>query len=337
MSVGGIVLITVCLANVLTAQAHYCLCDCNSSKSSILYQPYHSHPSVSNAYLPVTDTHRNLIHNSLQQSYHSQDFRKKVSEVQQHSGLTEVEHSGSGEGQQHYQDIVQKQNDFGGSELSLEYAGLSNINQKLDRNEHVPGVLLHIFKTGQLKQNAKFGSEKVVEGFGGLSGYATGSQYAVKENGSTEEQNREESSIKGNLDSLQKNTNDIGVQDTDSSKEYISKVASHQDNHYINIEQKISSNHDSTEKHDGSDGGEEHHHHHHDHDKNAYYKFEYAVNDQKTHDIKRQKEERKGDVVQGEYSLQEEDGNVRTVKYYADWRTGFHAQVHNSKTKSTVG
>lgn len=62
-----------------------------------------------------------------------------------------------------------------------------------------------------------------------------------------------------------------------------------------------------------------------------YYKFEYKVDDKKTGDIKHQVEERKGDVVNGEYALRETDGNIRTVKYYADWKTGFHAQVHNSK------
>lgn len=73
------------------------------------------------------------------------------------------------------------------------------------------------------------------------------------------------------------------------------------------------------------------HEHDHEKDKNVNYQFEYSVNDHKTGDVKRHKEERKGDVVNGEYSLLEEDGNVRTVKYYADWKTGFHAEVHNSK------
>lgn len=66
-------------------------------------------------------------------------------------------------------------------------------------------------------------------------------------------------------------------------------------------------------------------------DHNVHYKYEYSVNDEKTHDIKKHEEERKGDVVKGQYSLLEPDGNVRTVKYYADWKNGFHAQVLNSK------
>ncbi|XP_075160852.1 cuticular protein 76Bd [Haematobia irritans] len=64
------------------------------------------------------------------------------------------------------------------------------------------------------------------------------------------------------------------------------------------------------------------------------YAFEYGVNDPTTGDIKHQREERDGDVVRGEYSLVEPDGNVRTVKYYADWETGFHAEVINSRDSS---
>ncbi|XP_054085001.1 uncharacterized protein LOC105214942 isoform X1 [Zeugodacus cucurbitae] len=73
---------------------------------------------------------------------------------------------------------------------------------------------------------------------------------------------------------------------------------------------------------------EKHYEHYSD---NARYAFEYGVNDPYTGDIKHQKEERDGDVVKGEYSLVEPDGNVRTVKYYADWETGFHAEVINSR------
>lgn len=61
------------------------------------------------------------------------------------------------------------------------------------------------------------------------------------------------------------------------------------------------------------------------------YAFEYGVNDPYSGDVKHQKEERDGDVVKGQYSLVEPDGNVRTVDYYADWETGFHATVTNSR------
>ncbi|XP_065163389.1 uncharacterized protein [Atheta coriaria] len=85
---------------------------------------------------------------------------------------------------------------------------------------------------------------------------------------------------------------------------------------------------------------DDHHHtHHYEHgeDQSKYYDahpryaFEYGVEDHHTGDIKNQKEERDGDNVTGSYSLVEPDGNVRTVHYQADWKTGFHAQVTNSK------
>ncbi|XP_068149226.1 pneumococcal serine-rich repeat protein [Drosophila tropicalis] len=71
-------------------------------------------------------------------------------------------------------------------------------------------------------------------------------------------------------------------------------------------------------------------------DTHPRYAFEYAVNDQHTGDHKHQREERDGDVVKGEYSLVEPDGNVRTVKYYADWETGFHAEVINSRDQGKI-
>ncbi|KAJ2939686.1 hypothetical protein O0L34_g14405 [Tuta absoluta] len=66
-------------------------------------------------------------------------------------------------------------------------------------------------------------------------------------------------------------------------------------------------------------------------DAHPRYAYEYAVNDPHTGDIKQQKEERDGEVVKGQYSLVEPDGSVRTVNYHADWETGFHADVRNSK------
>ncbi|XP_026328489.1 paternally-expressed gene 3 protein-like [Hyposmocoma kahamanoa] len=66
-------------------------------------------------------------------------------------------------------------------------------------------------------------------------------------------------------------------------------------------------------------------------DANPKYAYEYAVNDPHTGDIKHQKEERNGEVVKGQYSLVEPDGSVRTVHYVADWETGFHADVRNTR------
>jgi Insect cuticle protein len=57
------------------------------------------------------------------------------------------------------------------------------------------------------------------------------------------------------------------------------------------------------------------------------YKFEYGVKDPKTGDHKSQWEIRDGDVVKGEYTLDEADGTKRVVEYHADGKTGFHAIV----------
>jgi hypothetical protein len=68
----------------------------------------------------------------------------------------------------------------------------------------------------------------------------------------------------------------------------------------------------------------------HDHkDFYAYpkYKFEYGVKDAHTGDHKSQWEIRDGDVVKGEYTLDEADGTKRVVEYHADDKTGFNAIV----------
>ncbi|ENN81502.1 uncharacterized protein LOC109546740 [Dendroctonus ponderosae] len=60
------------------------------------------------------------------------------------------------------------------------------------------------------------------------------------------------------------------------------------------------------------------------------YSFKYGVNDFHTGDIKAQHEIRDGDRVQGEYSLVEPDGSIRTVEYTADKHTGFNAVVRRT-------
>ncbi|CAO1400460.1 unnamed protein product [Diamesa hyperborea] len=59
------------------------------------------------------------------------------------------------------------------------------------------------------------------------------------------------------------------------------------------------------------------------------YKYEYGVQDEKTGDHKSQWEHRDGDVVKGEYSLQEADGSKRVVSYTSDKKHGFNAVVQN--------
>jgi hypothetical protein len=71
-------------------------------------------------------------------------------------------------------------------------------------------------------------------------------------------------------------------------------------------------------------GHDEHHEDYHSH---PQYKFEYGVKDAHTGDHKNQWEVRDGDVVKGEYSLDEADGTKRVVQYTSDKHNGFNAVV----------
>ncbi|CAB3243208.1 unnamed protein product [Arctia plantaginis] len=89
------------------------------------------------------------------------------------------------------------------------------------------------------------------------------------------------------------------------------------------------------QKHEEHHNYEEHkdneHHGHHEHHVDYYahpkYEFAYEVKDPHTHDFKHQHEHRDGDVVVGEYALHQPDGTIRIVKYHADKKTGFNADV----------
>ena len=60
------------------------------------------------------------------------------------------------------------------------------------------------------------------------------------------------------------------------------------------------------------------------------------MNDGWTGDVKSASEQRDGDVVKGQYSLQEPDGGWRQVTYVADgW--GFRANVHRTPGKHPQG
>lgn len=59
----------------------------------------------------------------------------------------------------------------------------------------------------------------------------------------------------------------------------------------------------------------------------VHYKFEYAVHDPQTKDIKAHWEHRDGHIVKGEYMMKESDGTVRVVQYTADPNAGFQATV----------
>lgn len=62
----------------------------------------------------------------------------------------------------------------------------------------------------------------------------------------------------------------------------------------------------------------------------AKYEFGYGVADPQTGDMHSHKEAREGDFTVGEYSVQEPDGSLRTVKYTVDKNSGFNAVVEKS-------
>ncbi|XP_031626087.1 cuticle protein 19.8-like [Contarinia nasturtii] len=64
----------------------------------------------------------------------------------------------------------------------------------------------------------------------------------------------------------------------------------------------------------------------------AQYDFSYSVHDAHTGDVKQQSESRRGDAVQGSYSLIEPDGNKRVVHYADDGHSGFNAVVEREGT-----
>ncbi|KAL5283815.1 hypothetical protein ACFFRR_006225 [Megaselia abdita] len=71
-------------------------------------------------------------------------------------------------------------------------------------------------------------------------------------------------------------------------------------------------------------------------DPHPQYQYGYDVQDSLTGDSKSQVETRDGDVVQGEYSLNDADGYRRTVKYTADPINGFNAVVHREPLVKAV-
>ncbi|XP_023313168.1 uncharacterized protein LOC108904938 [Anoplophora glabripennis] len=247
--------ITVCLANVLAAQAECCKCDCQ--QSGLLQQPYLY-------YLPVAPTH-------LASSDHGLYQNLGHASVQDVAGYTQ-------------------------SSYGAGYQSTGGIDRQY--NVHGQGI-----------ENSLDAGSKL-----GVGDIALGLQ-------ETSQQPSFDYKGQGAADT------ELTVSNDNLKQQQISKVSTSDANHYIKIEQQVSPHDSSVEAANSLEHEKDHHH-----GKNDHYKFEYGVNDHHTHDIKSHKEEKNGDVVRGEYSLVEDNGNVRTVKYYADWKTGFHAQVHNSKS-----
>ena len=66
------------------------------------------------------------------------------------------------------------------------------------------------------------------------------------------------------------------------------------------------------------------------------YNFDYAVSDLTTGDIKSQKEVRRGDQVQGQYTMMDSDGYQRIVDYRADDKNGFDAEVRREPVSAYI-
>ncbi|XP_065084559.1 cuticle protein 19-like [Ochlerotatus camptorhynchus] len=71
----------------------------------------------------------------------------------------------------------------------------------------------------------------------------------------------------------------------------------------------------------------------------AQYKFEYGVKDDHTGDHKSQWEERDGDHVKGQYTLDDVEGGQRIVEYESDGHGGINIQFktvsgHGSAAKN---
>ncbi|CAH1117917.1 unnamed protein product [Phaedon cochleariae] len=331
--------ITVCLVSMLATQVHCsCLCDCSNPflhQTQKLYTPYFPqeyHDYNHNQWLnffqqPLGNSHRDLrVKPQQKPKVLSYPQAQKQSKCTQKGGCGNV---GMEMGiKEMGMDKVEmkmgmggiKSSDGGmnkGSEMKMAMGGMkmSNGGMKMDSGlmkMSNGGMVMGAVKMEMSSGGMNMASEKIEMSSGGMGNRDGGME---KDNGKLggndgkKEQEKKPEIPKMEMSGDKKMNSVQQVSPMKMSPEVDMKVA-------------------NKEEH-------EDHHHHYDYedDKNIYYKFGYAVNDKKTHDIKYQKEERKGDVITGEYAITEEDGNVRTVKYVADWKNGFKAQVLNSKEK----
>uniref|UniRef100_A0A1L8E3Z8 Putative cuticle protein n=1 Tax=Nyssomyia neivai TaxID=330878 RepID=A0A1L8E3Z8_9DIPT len=66
---------------------------------------------------------------------------------------------------------------------------------------------------------------------------------------------------------------------------------------------------------------------HHHHEPGMPFEFSYAVNDIPTQNDYSHKAVSDGDVTRGEYRTAMPDGRVQVVRYTADWKNGYNAEV----------
>lgn len=69
---------------------------------------------------------------------------------------------------------------------------------------------------------------------------------------------------------------------------------------------------------------------------NASYQFGFDVKDDEYTNYQNRKETREGQVIKGSYSVVDSDGFIRTVKYTADPKEGFKAEVIREPTDIVV-
>ncbi|KAF5279487.1 hypothetical protein FQA39_LY05597 [Lamprigera yunnana] len=74
--------------------------------------------------------------------------------------------------------------------------------------------------------------------------------------------------------------------------------------------------------------------HNHEHGAPKSYEFGYQVKDDYTGNNYNRQEASDGNQVKGEYRVHLPDGRLQIVTYYADWQTGFHADVRYEGTPS---
>ncbi|XP_015608197.1 uncharacterized protein LOC107274001 [Cephus cinctus] len=72
---------------------------------------------------------------------------------------------------------------------------------------------------------------------------------------------------------------------------------------------------------------QDHHDHHHHHEPGMPFDFNYAVKEDAYGNDYSHNAISDGEVVRGEYRVQLPDGRVQIVRYVADWKHGFNAQV----------
>lgn len=66
---------------------------------------------------------------------------------------------------------------------------------------------------------------------------------------------------------------------------------------------------------------------HHHHEPGMPFNFQYAVNDVETANDYTHNAVSDGDVTRGEYRVHLPDGRTQIVKYTADWKNGYNAEV----------